>query len=793
MGEDDRGKTKEQLVEELQALRARTDALRGRLALLEAVVEVTNDAAFVKDTQGRYLMINTEGARLLSESVGEVVGKDDTEVFPPDSARPIIACDRNILDEGTTRTFEAVATSAGVTRSYLVTKGPYRDDQGRVVGVIGIARDISEGKRLQAERDGLLRRLRIQIDRLPLGYVLMDADGRVLDWNPAAEELFGYTKEEALGRACLDLIIPPPVDDQVQEVVHRVWSGDTNAQSVNENRTKDGRILTCQWFNTPLKEADGRFAGAISLAWDVTERIRTEKSLEEGRRRFLAVFENSLDSILLMDDTGRFVDANPAACQLLGYSREDLLRSTVRDVTPVQDRGRIPELLGRFLSEGTLSGEFTLVCKGGATREVEYRSVANVLPGLHLGVHRDITQRKRAEEALRGSEERLRLAADLVGLSSDEWDLSTPWVPVWDARLKQMWGLPPDAPVDHETVMAAIHPDDRPTVEAAIARALNPAGDGGYAAEYRVIGIQDGVERWVSARGRAIFADGRPVRVIGAVREITDRKRAEETLARQARLLDVTHDAIIVRDMDGTIIFWNHGAEVRYGWTREEALGRSSRTLLRTRFPEPLEEVDAELLREGQWEGELVHTRRDGGLIMVASRWVLQRDERGRPLSVLETNNDDTARRRAEEALRESEEQIRLLLDSTAEAVYGIDLDGRCTFCNAACLRLLGYIDSRDLLGKTMHRRIHHSRADGTPYPLEECRIYQAFRRGEEEHVEDEVLWRADGTSFPAEYWSYPVRRGDEVVGAVVTFVDITERRRAEEEVRTLNAALENA
>ena len=142
---------------------------------------------------------------------------------------------------------------------------------------------------------------------------------------------------------------------------------------------------------------------------------------------------------------------------------------------------------------------------------------------------------------------------------------------------------------------------------------------------------------------------------------------------------------------------------------------------------------------------------------------------------------DITERKRTEQELRKSEEQVRLLLNSTGEAIYGIDLDGRCTFCNTACLRLLGYADTRDLLGENMHWLIHHSRADGMPYPLEACRIFQAFRKGEGTHVEDEVLWRADGTSFPAEYWSYPVRRGEQVVGAVVTFVDITERRRAEE------------
>jgi len=138
----------------------------------------------------------------------------------------------------------------------------------------------------------------------------------------------------------------------------------------------------------------------------------------------------------------------------------------------------------------------------------------------------------------------------------------------------------------------------------------------------------------------------------------------------------------------------------------------------------------------------------------------------------------------AEEALREREAQVRLLLDSTAEAIYGLDAQGNCTLCNSACLRLLGYKEPADLLGKNMHALMHHSRRDGSPYPVEQCRIYQAFQEGEATHVDDEVVWRADGSSFPAEYWSHPIRRGGQVVGAVVTFLDITERRQAEERLR---------
>ncbi|WP_298437857.1 PocR ligand-binding domain-containing protein [Geobacter sp.] len=137
--------------------------------------------------------------------------------------------------------------------------------------------------------------------------------------------------------------------------------------------------------------------------------------------------------------------------------------------------------------------------------------------------------------------------------------------------------------------------------------------------------------------------------------------------------------------------------------------------------------------------------------------------------------------REAEQALREQESQLRLILSSTAEAIYGLDLEGRCVFCNPACLQVLGYGDEGELLGRQMHEVLCHSRADGTPYTVEECAVVRAFREGECIHSADEVFWRADGTPFPVEYWAYPVRREeDTLVGAVVTFLDITERRRAE-------------
>ncbi|WP_136526525.1 hybrid sensor histidine kinase/response regulator [Geomonas ferrireducens] len=138
----------------------------------------------------------------------------------------------------------------------------------------------------------------------------------------------------------------------------------------------------------------------------------------------------------------------------------------------------------------------------------------------------------------------------------------------------------------------------------------------------------------------------------------------------------------------------------------------------------------------------------------------------------------------AEEALRESEERLRLLLDSTGEAIYGIDLEGRCTFCNRACVRMLGYQGAEELLGKDMHDVMHHSYPDGRKMPEAECRAHKAMMQGKVGHVEEEVFWRSDGSSFPVEYWCYPQVKEGKVVGAVVAFINTTERKHLEEQFR---------
>ncbi len=260
-----------------------------------------------------------------------------------------------------------------------------------------------------------------------------------------------------------------------------------------------------------------------------------------------------------------------------------------------------------------------------------------------------------------------------------------------------------------------------------------------------------------------------------------------QLIARHAR------DPLLLVTLDGRIIEGNHAAEKLYGYSREELLQLRIGDLC---AQEPPEMLSRQRQRKHGILFEATHVCKNGtavpvevnsqGIFFEGKEMLLSviRDITERKLAqedLLKTHLEleERVKKRTEE-LKLSKDQLQLLLDSTAEAIYGIDTHGDCTFCNSACLLMLGYGREDELLGKNMHRQIHHKHADGTPFRIEECRIFRAVQANEGSHVDDEVLWRADGTSFPVEYWSYPQRIDGVAVGAVVTFIDITQRMRSE-------------
>jgi PAS domain S-box-containing protein len=262
---------------------------------------------------------------------------------------------------------------------------------------------------------------------------------------------------------------------------------------------------------------------------------------------------------------------------------------------------------------------------------------------------------------------------------------------------------------------------------------------------------------------------------------------AMEARLRLAAIVESSDDAIVRQNLQGAVTDWNEGAARLYGYSAQEAIGKIFFKLVR---PDSGGDAAATMSLDAIRKRETTHIRKDGTPIQVSVTRSPIHDAGGHVVGASVIARDVSERMRAAVALRESEDKLRLILDSTAEGIYGVDMEGRCTFCNDACLRLLGYDSDSMLLGKDVHRLIHHSHADGTPWALEDCSIMHVLRTGQGAHVDHDVLWRADGTSFPAERWSYPQRRGSTMVGAVVGFSDITQRKEAEDKAAALSDEL---
>jgi PAS domain S-box-containing protein len=359
-----------------------------------------------------------------------------------------------------------------------------------------------------------------------------------------------------------------------------------------------------------------------------------------------------------MDDAGRYVDSNPAMCQLLGYSREELMRLTVWDVTRAPDRERIPGLLGQFLSNGTLSGEHTLLCKGGATREVEYRSVANILPGLHLAVLRDLTERKRAEEALRQSEERFRFLAESI--PHMVWAASPDGSDAYqNARLSDYVGVSAEQ-MRGEGWADTFHPDDRQRALDAWELARRHGAE--YRIECRIRNGKTGEYRWFLCHAVPQREnDGRVVRWFGTCTDIDERRRAEEESRILNAALQNAVEGIARLDTQGRYLTVNRAFASTLGYPPDELVGRD---WLSTVHPKSLDKANSayeRMLSAGRAEVELLGVRKDDSVFWRQSVIVKAHDHQPPWIGHYCFMKDITDRKRAEEDLRDSAARLRIL------------------------------------------------------------------------------------------------------------------------------------
>jgi formate hydrogenlyase transcriptional activator len=281
---------------------------------------------------------------------------------------------------------------------------------------------------------------------------------------------------------------------------------------------------------------------------------------------------------------------------------------------------------------------------------------------------------------------------------------------------------------------------------------------------------------------------------IGSTNGTTDSHSASEVDTSQERtealrwrsVFENSAIGVAVADLHGRVLATNANYQKMLGYTESEFQELSFLDITHEDYREANWALVTELLEgnRDQFQIEKQYRRKDGSLVWVRNNVSLVRGNESTPQFMLALSEDITERKQAQEALQQSEERARLILNSAAEGIFGCDSHGTCLFCNTAAAQLLGYDAAEQLIGQNMHTLEHHTRKDGTPFPIDDCPIYLGFLENRGVHVDDDIFWRKDGSSFPVEYWSHPLIREGKTVGAVVTFFDITERKTAEEAVR---------
>lgn len=287
------------------------------------------------------------------------------------------------------------------------------------------------------------------------------------------------------------------------------------------------------------------------------------------------------------------------------------------------------------------------------------------------------------------------------------------------------------------------------------------------------------------------------LRAIGVKELAVKVERAEQSLTesehRFQSLVESATDAIVVANGRGIIVSWNRAASRLFGYETDEVVGQALTVLMPARYRQAHEKGLAriEATGEGRVMGSVVELhglRKNGEEFPIELSLATWKTATGSYYSGIIRDISD--RKKAAQALEQLQHQHMLILTQAGEGIYGLDVDGNTTFVNPSAASMLGH-RIEDLVGRNMHDVLHHSKPDGTPYPADACPIRAAIRDGQVHRVGDEVFWRKDGTSFPVEYVSTPIREADRVVGAVIVFRDITARKLTESTLRASEERLE--
>jgi PAS domain S-box-containing protein len=503
-----------------------------------------------------------------------------------------------------------------------------------------------------------------------------------------------------------------------------------------------------------------------------------EREVRENQAYTRSLIEASLDPLVTITPDGKITDVNAATEAATGCRRQELMGTDFCDyfTEPAKARTGYQQA---FREGGVRDYALELRHRDGRFTPVLYNaSVYHDQAGNVIGVFaaaRDISERKTTEEALRRSEQRYR--ALLIATAQVVWTTPPDGVvedmPMWREYTGQSieevrgWGW-----------LNAIHPEDRERTEAIWSKAVKTHGL--YETEYR-IRRADGQYRHFAIRGVPVLEqDGRIREWVGICTDIHERKQIEDELRKQAVLLNLAHDAIMVSDLQYRVTFWNRGAEETYGWSAKEASGREAPELLHTEFSVPLPEIRAAVQQQGEWEGELKHRTRDGRTIVVASRWSLQRDHHGAPASILEINRDITERKHLEQELQAGQSYTRSLIEASLDPLVTISADGKITDVNRATEAVTGF-SRTELVGSDFSTYFTDPGKARAGYQ-------QVFAEGMVQDYPLAIRHRSGRVSDVLYNASVFRNEAGKVEGVFAAARDVTERKRLDQELRARQA-----
>jgi diguanylate cyclase (GGDEF)-like protein/PAS domain S-box-containing protein len=518
-----------------------------------------------------------------------------------------------------------------------------------------------------------------------------------------------------------------------------------------------------------------------------------DEELRKSEARYRTVLDAAFDAIVTITPDGIVRWFNRGAERIFGYRAEEVIGQPVTLLMPERYRELCMAGLHRYLR----TGEARVV--GGTTELVGLRKDGSEFPiemslgetyedgeRLFTGVIRDVTERKEVEKALKESGERIRTllqnTSDIITLL--ESDGTVRYI---SPAVERVTGYRPEEQIG-TSAFGSVHPDDREQALDTFAEVLKEPGLH-PPLEFRVP-HKDGSWCYLEHVVNNLIDDPAVSGVVITSRDVTERKEAERKLRdaeRRYRTLIEQGPAVVYIQEIGSpesAIYMSPQIETLTGYSPEECKDPALRWGMV--HPEDREWLQAEDGRTGEsgkistTEYRVVH--RDGGTKWVHNESVLIEDEMSGTRYWLGFMLEITERKTFEEALERLSRQHEMVLKSAGEGIFGLDLDGNATFVNPAAARITGW-EAEELVGRPQHDVLHHTKPDGSPYPREECPMHAALEDGTTHSRDDEVFWRKDGTSFPVEYMSSPILQDGEVIGAVVTFKDITERKTLEEQL----------